>query len=720
MKSTANEKLSKPFFLINLEDSNKECQQIKIYPNSNPSEIAFNFCKENNLDFTAMKFIKTNIKNILQKFQMNTDKPNNKIKNFPIKEQKNLYFSKNKPKSKKININLKIYQISPKQEEINKKIKKIKNTSQNLYHTVSNMIIPNELISIREIKETYDNGTEKIKCKPKNYSFEINENSSENGVPVLDESASNNSNEKNIWSPIDSKKKYEDENTLKNKSKINSLDIITDGISNNNRYDYESNLRLKFENLNNKKEYNTSIKKKSLSLTPLNHQEKKNKKHVKPSKNLQIIENLLKEVKKRYLLHQDSKGKISTKKNNNNFSKIKNCCYQTPINNTTLSLQFIGSVIMSNLGKKYKNQLNEYNKVKDSQISKSVSDLVDFMNTKIFSSHNNMKYRTNKNSKKSNSKKNKEKKSNNNHMKNLCLKKYTNTIKKNNNSVFCEKKILSNTINNITSKKKINDKTLQDLIANSNEKITIEKNYITTRRNHNSISKPKNINSTTIRKKIEKSYNIHKILLHDNKSRNINNNCDKNKISTTCKTRDTLKKLIKKFRSNHSSSMSTQRNLMPNSIINNNESTNQNNDNKDNSEMLYNFFNEIYFILSKNKKTISLNEPFGAKIHKLSPEVKKIIIQMVNIIYQNKKIINRNDFINEMINVYKYNLNNDIKQKLISFKKEINKIVQEDDKYDGFYHPLSSFNNTSVISNGSKNKSNTKYSSSKGKNNFVK
>ena len=185
MKSTANEKLSKPFFLINLEDSNKECQQIKIYPNSNPSEIAFNFCKENNLDFTAMKFIKTNIKNILQKFQMNTDKPNNKIKNFPIKEQKNLYFSKNKPKSKKININLKIYQISPKQEEINKKIKKIKNTSQNLYHTVSNMIIPNELISIREIKEAYDNGTEKIKCKPKNYSFEINENSSENGVPVF-------------------------------------------------------------------------------------------------------------------------------------------------------------------------------------------------------------------------------------------------------------------------------------------------------------------------------------------------------------------------------------------------------------------------------------------------------------------------------------------------------------------------------------------------------
>jgi hypothetical protein len=39
------------FYLITLEDNNGEHQQIRIFKNSDASEIAFNFCKENNLDF---------------------------------------------------------------------------------------------------------------------------------------------------------------------------------------------------------------------------------------------------------------------------------------------------------------------------------------------------------------------------------------------------------------------------------------------------------------------------------------------------------------------------------------------------------------------------------------------------------------------------------------------------------------------------------------------
>ena len=46
------------FYLITLEDNNGEHQQIRIFKNSDPSEIAFNFCKENNLDFKSMKYIK--------------------------------------------------------------------------------------------------------------------------------------------------------------------------------------------------------------------------------------------------------------------------------------------------------------------------------------------------------------------------------------------------------------------------------------------------------------------------------------------------------------------------------------------------------------------------------------------------------------------------------------------------------------------------------------
>ena len=64
----------KPFFLMTLEDNLGKCQQIKIYQNSNPSELAFNFCKENNLDFSSMKYIKSNIKAIIKKFNENQQK----------------------------------------------------------------------------------------------------------------------------------------------------------------------------------------------------------------------------------------------------------------------------------------------------------------------------------------------------------------------------------------------------------------------------------------------------------------------------------------------------------------------------------------------------------------------------------------------------------------------------------------------------------------------
>lgn len=68
----------KPFYLMTLEDNDGDTKQIKIYKNSDPYELAYNFCKENNLDFESMKYIKRNIKNIIKKF-----------------EEKDFYFLKN-------------------------------------------------------------------------------------------------------------------------------------------------------------------------------------------------------------------------------------------------------------------------------------------------------------------------------------------------------------------------------------------------------------------------------------------------------------------------------------------------------------------------------------------------------------------------------------------------------------------------------------------------
>ena len=59
----------KPFYLMTLEDNEGDTKQIKIYKNSDPYELAYNFCKENNLDFESMKYIKRNIKNIIKKFE---------------------------------------------------------------------------------------------------------------------------------------------------------------------------------------------------------------------------------------------------------------------------------------------------------------------------------------------------------------------------------------------------------------------------------------------------------------------------------------------------------------------------------------------------------------------------------------------------------------------------------------------------------------------------
>ena len=58
-----------PFYLMTLEDNDGKCKQIKIYQNSDPFELSYNFCKENNLDFESMKYITKNIKETIKRFR---------------------------------------------------------------------------------------------------------------------------------------------------------------------------------------------------------------------------------------------------------------------------------------------------------------------------------------------------------------------------------------------------------------------------------------------------------------------------------------------------------------------------------------------------------------------------------------------------------------------------------------------------------------------------
>ena len=55
------------FYIMTLQ-AEGERHQIKIFKNSNASELAFNFCKEYNMDFQTMKYLKKCIKKIILNF----------------------------------------------------------------------------------------------------------------------------------------------------------------------------------------------------------------------------------------------------------------------------------------------------------------------------------------------------------------------------------------------------------------------------------------------------------------------------------------------------------------------------------------------------------------------------------------------------------------------------------------------------------------------------
>ena len=145
----------KPFYLMTLEDNFGEYKQIKIYENSDPFEISYNFCKENNLDYESMKYITKNIKETIKRFRdkkkndlyfINNDSifelvdEENYLKDSEILKEPNTEIKKNKSANKlihsltkrKIKFNhLNINGEAPLQKKINEQIKKISNIKKN-------------------------------------------------------------------------------------------------------------------------------------------------------------------------------------------------------------------------------------------------------------------------------------------------------------------------------------------------------------------------------------------------------------------------------------------------------------------------------------------------------------------------------------------------------------------------------------------------------------
>ena len=82
----------KPLAILNLEIEKDVIKQIKLYKNSNPEQISYNFCKENNIDFSLMVHIQNEIESLIQKYFQPTSKELD-IKDNTI--HKNNYYNNN-------------------------------------------------------------------------------------------------------------------------------------------------------------------------------------------------------------------------------------------------------------------------------------------------------------------------------------------------------------------------------------------------------------------------------------------------------------------------------------------------------------------------------------------------------------------------------------------------------------------------------------------------
>ena len=58
---------------MTLELEEEKFEQIKIFSNSDPDQLAYTFCKEHNLDFSAMEYLKEKIDNLIQKYKNKND-----------------------------------------------------------------------------------------------------------------------------------------------------------------------------------------------------------------------------------------------------------------------------------------------------------------------------------------------------------------------------------------------------------------------------------------------------------------------------------------------------------------------------------------------------------------------------------------------------------------------------------------------------------------------
>ena len=532
------------FYIMTLQ-ADGERHQIKIFKNSNASELAFNFCKTYNMDFQTMKYLKKCIKKIILNFD-------NKRKNEMI------YLLKDNSSIQEVAEEEIITDNSLKKSgtyrKTNSKNTNNKNENANLQIITNNNIIKNKLETKNIIQKLEDVDKEKNIIKSKN-SIETDDKINSKDYSI-DYCLENDSIE--VFQPTEHTTKIEQRSSIKNSSSINKnkgeskgkkmnsknkkLQIINNNALNMNRIN-KNYINCPFIlGKNNRKISTNELKHLIHQYTEKIPKEKSQSKSKEKNENLTMRKkNYLQYTKKNKSLEKlGVKGKISfidNRKNNNNILKYKH-------NN-----------IKSN---KYDKFLTNMNEMKN----KYFSNYYDyFIKTKII--NNGIKYQNsysiNQDSNRSRSKSISQQKMKKNLTQRINIR---NKTKK-------EKSNISNTLNTISSINhqkinnnisKLNLNTILKKEGNSKEKKrTVFKNQIKTKfsiilnKNHNifnktiltSRNKNKNMNGKelfldnkkkkkVIRKMVTESLlNIHKQKENNKDKRKNMNICLNNKVMRT-------------------------------------------------------------------------------------------------------------------------------------------------------------------------------------------
>ena len=532
------------FYIMTLQ-ADGERHQIKIFKNSNASELAFNFCKTYNMDFQTMKYLKKCIKKIILNFD-------NKRKNEMI------YLLKDNSSIQEVAEDEIITDNSLKKSgtyrKTNSKNTNNKNENANLQIITNNNIIKNKLETKNIIQKLEDVDKEKNIIKSKN-SIETDDKINSKDYSI-DYCLENDSIE--VFQPTEHTTKIEQRSSIKNSSSINKnkgeskgkkmnsknkkLQIINNNALNMNRIN-KNYINCPFIlGKNNRKISTNELKHLIHQYTEKIPKEKSQSKSKEKNENLTMRKkNYLQYTKKNKSLEKlKIKGKISfidNRKNNNNILKYKH-------NN-----------IKSN---KYDKFLTNMNEMKN----KYFSNYYDyFIKTKII--NNGIKYQNsysiNQDSNRSRSKSISQQKMKKNLTQRINIR---NKTKK-------EKSNISNTLNTISSINhqkinnnisKLNLNTIIKKEGNSKEKKrTVFKNQIKTKfsiilnKNHNifnktiltSRNKNKNMNGKelfldnkkkkkVIRKMVTESLlNIHKQKENNKDKRKNMNICLNNKVMRT-------------------------------------------------------------------------------------------------------------------------------------------------------------------------------------------